>query len=82
MQRTMVRPASSVLTPCAGPANWSFAAIKRMGYNASKTVLNMMTVQLAWELRDTPVKVNAVCPNCGLRAPMSTVTPSARLWCK
>jgi NAD(P)-dependent dehydrogenase (short-subunit alcohol dehydrogenase family) len=42
--------------------NWSFAAIKRMGYNGSKAMLNMMTVQLAWELRGTPIKVNAVNP--------------------
>jgi NAD(P)-dependent dehydrogenase (short-subunit alcohol dehydrogenase family) len=47
---------------CNADPNWSFAAIKRMGYNGSKTLLNMMTVQLAWELRDTPIKVNAVNP--------------------
>jgi NAD(P)-dependent dehydrogenase (short-subunit alcohol dehydrogenase family) len=42
--------------------NWSFAAVKRLGYNGSKAILNMMTVQLAWELRDTPIKVNTVNP--------------------
>jgi len=42
--------------------NWPFAAIKRTGYNGSKAILNMMTVQLAWELRDTPIKVNTVNP--------------------
>ncbi|HWE53227.1 MAG TPA: SDR family oxidoreductase [Bryobacteraceae bacterium] len=42
--------------------NWSFAAVKRMGYNGSKAILNMMAVQLAWELRDTPIKVNTVNP--------------------
>ncbi len=42
--------------------NWSFAAVKRLGYNGSKAILDMMTVQLAWELRDTPIKVNAVNP--------------------
>ena len=47
---------------CNADPNWCFAAIKRMGYNGSKTLLNMMTVQLAWELRDTPIKVNAVNP--------------------
>ena len=31
-------------------------------YQASKTALNMYTVNLAYELRDTPFKVNAVCP--------------------
>jgi NAD(P)-dependent dehydrogenase (short-subunit alcohol dehydrogenase family) len=42
--------------------HWQHAAIKRMGYNGSKALLNMMTVQLAWELRDTPIKVNTVNP--------------------
>ena len=31
-------------------------------YQASKAALNMYTVNLAYELRDTPFKVNAVCP--------------------
>ena len=31
-------------------------------YQASKTALNMYTVNLAHELRSTPFKVNAVCP--------------------
>jgi NAD(P)-dependent dehydrogenase (short-subunit alcohol dehydrogenase family) len=42
--------------------NWPFASIKPLGYNGSKAILNMMTVQLAWELRDTPIKVNTVNP--------------------
>ncbi len=33
-----------------------------IGYNASKAALNMLTVQLAAELRDTPIAVNAVAP--------------------
>ena len=33
-----------------------------IGYNASKAALNMLTVQLAAELRDTPIVVNAVAP--------------------
>lgn len=33
-----------------------------LGYNASKAALNMLTVQLAAELRDTPMAVNAVAP--------------------
>ena len=33
-----------------------------LGYAASKAALNMLTVQLAWELRDTPIKVNSVDP--------------------
>ncbi|SDF98954.1 NAD(P)-dependent dehydrogenase, short-chain alcohol dehydrogenase family [Pedobacter terrae] len=31
-------------------------------YAASKAALNMYTIHLAYELRDTPFKVNAVCP--------------------
>lgn len=33
-----------------------------LGYSASKAALNMLTVQLARELRDTPIKVNSACP--------------------
>jgi NAD(P)-dependent dehydrogenase (short-subunit alcohol dehydrogenase family) len=43
-------------------SKWAFAAFKRLGYSGSKAILNMMTVQLAWELRDTPIKVNTVNP--------------------
>lgn len=31
-------------------------------YQSSKTAMNMYTVHLAYELRDTPFKVNVVCP--------------------
>lgn len=33
-----------------------------VAYQSSKSALNMYTVNLAFELRDTPFKVNAVCP--------------------
>ena len=33
-----------------------------IGYNASKAALNMLTIQLAEELRDTPIVVNSVSP--------------------
>jgi NAD(P)-dependent dehydrogenase (short-subunit alcohol dehydrogenase family) len=33
-----------------------------IGYNASKAALNMLTVQLAAELKDTPILVNSVAP--------------------
>jgi len=36
--------------------------VKPLAYNASKAALNMFTVNLAWELRDTKVKVNSICP--------------------
>lgn len=39
-----------------------FYGIKPLGYNSSKAALNMFTVNLAWELRDTRIKVNSICP--------------------
>ncbi len=49
------------LTLNADPA-WPFAAFQFLGYNTSKTAVNMLTIQLAHELRDTAIKVNAVSP--------------------
>jgi len=49
------------LTHNADPS-WQYARVKLLGYNASKTALNMLTVQLAAELRDTGIKVNAADP--------------------
>lgn len=43
------------------PANPYYKA-RLIGYNASKAALNMLTVQLAEELRDTGMVVNAACP--------------------
>jgi NAD(P)-dependent dehydrogenase (short-subunit alcohol dehydrogenase family) len=57
----MVSSGLGSLTWNADPT-WSFASIKPLGYNGSKAILNMLTVQLAWELRDTPIKVNTVNP--------------------
>jgi NAD(P)-dependent dehydrogenase (short-subunit alcohol dehydrogenase family) len=57
----MVSSGLGSLTWNANP-NWPFAAVKPLGYNGSKAILNMMTVQLAWELRDTSIKVNTVNP--------------------
>jgi NAD(P)-dependent dehydrogenase (short-subunit alcohol dehydrogenase family) len=45
-----------------GDPGWEFAAVKVLGYCASKAALNMLTVQLAFELRDTGIKVNAADP--------------------
>jgi NAD(P)-dependent dehydrogenase (short-subunit alcohol dehydrogenase family) len=42
--------------------DWEFAGVKLLGYNASKAALNMLTVQLAAELKDTGIKVNAADP--------------------
>jgi len=45
-----------------GDPGHSFAATKLIGYSASKAALNMLTVQLAYELRDTAIKVNSADP--------------------
>ena len=42
--------------------NWGFAGIKPIAYNTSKAALNMMTVIMASELKDTAIKVNAADP--------------------
>jgi NAD(P)-dependent dehydrogenase (short-subunit alcohol dehydrogenase family) len=41
---------------------WKYYEHKGAIYTSSKAALNMYTVNLAYELRDTPFKVNAVCP--------------------
>jgi len=41
---------------------WPYAAVKPLGYNGSKAILNMLTVQLAYELRGTKIKVNSADP--------------------
>jgi NAD(P)-dependent dehydrogenase (short-subunit alcohol dehydrogenase family) len=45
-----------------GDPHWDFARYTYLGYSASKAALNMLTVQLAFELRDTGIKVNSVDP--------------------
>lgn len=42
--------------------DWKFHGFKDAGYGPSKTALNAFTVMLAYELRNTPFKVNAVDP--------------------
>src|ERR1700733_1347118 len=49
------------LTKSGDPA-WTHVAAKYLGYAASKAALNMLTVQLAYELRDTSIRVNSVDP--------------------
>jgi NAD(P)-dependent dehydrogenase (short-subunit alcohol dehydrogenase family) len=41
---------------------WEHGWAKFLGYNTSKAALNMLTVQLAFELKDTPIKVNSADP--------------------
>ena len=45
-----------------GDSAFEHVAYKYLGYAASKAALNMLTVQLAWELRDTLIKVNSADP--------------------
>lgn len=39
-----------------------FYVTNLMAYNSSKSALNSITVSLAKELKDTPIKINAACP--------------------
>ena len=45
-----------------GDPNWQHVGVKYLAYSASKAALNMFTVQLAYELRDTNIKVNSADP--------------------
>jgi NAD(P)-dependent dehydrogenase (short-subunit alcohol dehydrogenase family) len=42
--------------------NFSFIDVKLTAYCSSKTALNAFTVMLAYELRDTPFRINSVSP--------------------
>jgi NAD(P)-dependent dehydrogenase (short-subunit alcohol dehydrogenase family) len=42
--------------------NTPYYDTKVLAYNASKAALNMFTVDLAYDLRDTRIKVNSACP--------------------
>jgi NAD(P)-dependent dehydrogenase (short-subunit alcohol dehydrogenase family) len=55
---------SSALGSLAGNGDPSspYYSAQLIGYNASKAALNMLTVQLSEELRDTPHVVNSVSP--------------------
>ena len=56
-----VSTAMASLTQYADLDNENFA-YRFPVYQSSKTALNMYTINLAYELRDTTFKVNAVCP--------------------
>ena len=43
-------------------AGWKYYQAKGAAYNSSKTALNMYTIHLAYDLRETPFKVNLVDP--------------------
>ncbi len=49
------------LTLNSDPA-WTGREVKLIGYNASKAALNMLTVHLAFEVRETKIKVNSANP--------------------
>jgi len=49
------------LTLAADPTN-PYAEFKVFDYDASKAALNSLTIHLAHELRETPIKVNSACP--------------------
>lgn len=42
--------------------DWEYAAIKPVAYNSSKAALNMITIVLAAQLKDSGIKVNAADP--------------------
>lgn len=56
-----VSSAMASLTIAANIENQNYPK-RYVVYQSSKSALNMYTVNLAYELRDTPFKVNAVCP--------------------
>jgi NAD(P)-dependent dehydrogenase (short-subunit alcohol dehydrogenase family) len=45
-----------------GDPTSDYYAARLVGYNASKAALNMLTVQLSEELRDSQIIVNSACP--------------------
>jgi len=63
-------PAASIVNVSSGlgsislnaDPDWEFARFKLTGYNTSKAALNLLTVMLAAELRETAIVVNAVSP--------------------
>ncbi len=45
-----------------GDPDSAYYPVRLIGYGASKAALDLLTIQLAQELRDTAILVNAVCP--------------------
>ena len=56
-----VSSSGSSLTLHSDPS-WKYYSHKAALYPSSKAALNMYTIDLAYQLRDTAFKVNAVCP--------------------
>ena len=49
-----------------------YRALNILGYKTSKAALNMATVLFAYELKDTPIKVNAASPSSPTPGPVAT----------
>ncbi|WP_136066733.1 SDR family oxidoreductase [Modicisalibacter radicis] len=47
---------------CNGDPSSPYYSAQNIGYNASKAAVNMLTVELAEELRESSIIVNSVCP--------------------
>lgn len=47
---------------CNSDPQWMGYDVKYIGYNASKVAMNMLTVHLAYEVRETKIKVNSANP--------------------
>ena len=64
LERRIVNVSSSVgsLSLQSNPEWPVYHYAKYAVYGASKAALNMYTIQLAYEMRDTAFKINAVCP--------------------
>ncbi|NLS00676.1 SDR family oxidoreductase [Rhizobium sp. P38BS-XIX] len=45
-----------------GDPSWPFYDVRLIGYNASKAALNLLTIQLNAELRDTGITAVSACP--------------------
>ena len=58
---TIVTSGLASLTLHSDPS-WRFYNVKQVAYASSKAALNAFTVILAYELKETPVKVNAIDP--------------------
>lgn len=42
--------------------DFEFYQAKILAYNSSKAAVNQLTVHFAYELKDTPIKINSACP--------------------
>lgn len=67
-----------------GDPSSPYYSARLIGYNASKAALNMLTVQLSAELRDTAKAFTSrfkTCPNCSATSSALTIEPSSTMRC-